>query len=48
MKNDYNYFQNTLSEVLNKHAPLKKEILESKWFPVMTKNLKGDHEPVPK
>ena len=38
--NDYNYFQNILYEVLNKHAPQKKKYLRANDSPFMTKHLR--------
>ena len=38
--NDYSSFQNILSNVLNKHAPVKKKYLRANDSPFMTKNLR--------
>ena len=38
--NNYNKFQNILSEVLDKHAPLKRKYLRANNSPFMTKQLR--------
>ena len=38
--NDYNYFQNILYEVLNKHAPQKKKYLRANDSSFITKHLR--------